>query len=180
MDQPVHLIPLVCVRCSTPAPAEPGETAWVCAQCSQGLQLDEASGLTPLEVYYAGNIAPQQRGKPYWVVEGQVQLRRQAYSGGRRESDEAEQFWSQPRRFFIPAFSCSLEELLKDATQRLQQPPALDKSPAAPFEAVTLAAQNIPAAAEFIVMAVEAARKDKLKKVDFSVQLSDPVLWILP
>jgi hypothetical protein len=29
-------------------------------------------------------------------------------------------------------------------------------------------------------MAVEAGRKDQLKSIDFELQLSKPVLWILP
>jgi hypothetical protein len=40
--------------------------------------------------------------------------------------------------------------------------------------------EDVSAAAEFIVMAIEAGRKDKLKELDFSLKLSTPVLWILP
>ena len=180
MDQPVNLIPLVCPRCGTPVPALVEEVAWVCAQCAQGLLLDEQKGLGLLEVNYAAGILAADLGKPYWVVDGQVTLSRQAYSGGRRETDEAGLFWSAPRRFFIPAFNISLENLLSDATHRLLTPPALQPGQAARFYPATLPAANIQPVAEFIVMAIEAGRKDKLKKVDFSLQLSAPVLWILP
>lgn len=180
MDQQVNLVPLVCPRCSTPVPALVEEVAWVCAQCTQGLVLDEEKGLGLLEVNYAAGIPANDLGRPYWVVDGQVTLSRQAYSGGRRESEEAATFWSVLRRFFIPAFNISLENLLSDATQRLLSPPALQPGPPARFHPATLAVANIQPVADFIVMAIEAGRKDKLKKVDFSVQLSTPVLWILP
>jgi hypothetical protein len=179
-----HLVPLLCPRCSTPVPAAVEEVAWVCAQCAQGLVLDVEKGLGLLEVNYAAGIPAagipaNQPGKPYWVVDGQVTLIRLAYSGGKRENDEAAQFWGAPRRFFVPAFDISLENLLSDATNRLLNPPALQAGPPALFSPVTLPPANIQPAAEFIVMAIEAGRKDKLKKVDFSLRLSAPVLWIL-
>jgi hypothetical protein len=180
VDQSINLIPLVCPRCNTSIPADVNEVAWVCAQCGQGLLLDEEKGLGLIEVNYAAGIPPNGLGKPYWVSDGQVTLSRQSYSGGKRETDEAGQFWSGPRRFFIPAFELSLENLLSDATNRLVTPPNLQPGPAARFQPVILSSRNILPTAEFIVMAIEAARKDKLKKVDFSLELSAPVLWILP
>ncbi len=39
---------------------------------------------------------------------------------------------------------------------------------------------DVQAAVDFIVMAVEAGRKDKLREVDFSAKLSAPELWVLP
>jgi len=34
--------------------------------------------------------------------------------------------------------------------------------------------------AEFIVMGIEAARKDNLKEMTFTLNLSSPELWIVP
>jgi hypothetical protein len=48
------------------------------------------------------------------------------------------------------------------------------------FEPVILPVADVPALADFIVMAVEAGRKDSLKKVQVSVSLGTPALWILP
>lgn len=181
MDRPVELVPLVCLRCSTPIPAGIDEVAWVCTQCGQGLILDEVNAIQPLEVHYAASIPPNTRGKPYWVAEGQVTaLQRDTYDSGRKGGQQAEHFWSQPRRFFVPAFSATLEALLEGATKLLLQPPELQSGTAVQFEPVTLSVEDVQSAAEFIVMAIEAGRKDKVKKVNFSLQLSAPVLWILP
>jgi hypothetical protein len=38
----------------------------------------------------------------------------------------------------------------------------------------------VRATAEFIVMAVEAERKDDLKEIRFKLELDPPILWILP
>jgi hypothetical protein len=180
VDKSIELVPLVCVRCSTPVPAELDEVAWVCSQCGQGLSLEE-TGLQALEVHYMAGIPANTKGKPYWVVRGQVSsLEREKYGGGNKETQEAEALWSQPQRFFVPAYNTTLEHLLAQATQLLLQPPALQEGTAVPFEPVTLAVDDIRPAAEFIVMAIEAGRKDKLKKMNFSLQLFPPVLWILP
>lgn len=180
MDQTIQLVPLVCVQCSTPIPAELHEAAWVCAQCGQGMALDPAKGLLAVPVYYTSGIPAGGSGKPYWVADGQVTLRRETYRSNSGSAREAEQFWSAPRRFFVPAYASDTETLLRTGVSLLANPPALQTGPAMPFQAVTLSIEDIQPAAEFIVMAVEAGRKDALKKVSFSLKLSQPALWILP
>jgi hypothetical protein len=179
VDRPVQLIPLVCMKCQTRLPAQPDEVAWVCSQCGQGLLLDVSQGLVPLEVNYAAGIASNAPGKPFWVAEGRVTFtNRKTYSGN--EDREAQNFWGQAQRFFVPAFNSPLETLLELGSKLLVQPPALQTGPAARFEPVTLALEDVKPLAEFIVMALEANRKDKLKEIQFSLELSSPVLWVLP
>lgn len=179
MDQPVKLVPLLCVKCQMPVPAQPGEVAWVCGQCGQGLQIDVRQGVLPLEVNYAAGIASNAIGKPCWVTDGRVIFdKRQTYSGN--EDHEAQNFWGKPRQFFVPAFDAPLESLLGLGSKLLEQPPSLEPGPTARFEPVTLALEDVKPLAEFIVMALEAGRKDKLGELLFSLELTDPVLWILP
>ncbi len=178
MAQTITLVPLVCVKCNTSIPANPDEVAWACAQCGQGNLLDEEKGLVPVEVNYSAGLAPNAKGKPFWVVDGQIGLRRQTYSGN--EEREAQQFWAQPRRFFVPAFACPLETLLDLGQKMLLRPPALQTGSSAPFDPVILHLEDVQAAVDFIVMAIEAGRKDKLREVEFSAKLSAPALWVLP
>jgi hypothetical protein len=180
VGETVELIPLVCTRCSTPVPANPEEVAWVCAQCGQGLLLDEQKGLASLDVYYSAQIPPNAPGKPYWVAKGDVTVQRKTYDSGRRGDQEAQQFWSQSRQFIVPAYECTLESFTKIGVDWLRQPPALQPGSPTAFEPVTLHLEDVQAAAEFIVVAVEAGRSDKLKEVSLSLNLSTPALWILP
>ena len=179
MDRPIELVPLVCSSCSTPIPAEPGENAWVCSLCGQGWFLEPEKGLTPLEIHYAAGIPPNARGKPFWVADGKASLKRQSFGSAGKQNQESEAFWSQPHRFFIPAYTSTLESLLNQAVGMLLNPPVLTPGPAARFEPVTLSVEDVKSAAEFIVVAVEANRKDKLKKLDFDLQISPPILWVL-
>ena len=180
MDRPIELVPLVCIQCSTAIPAGVDEVAWVCAQCGQGMFLDEAHGLEALEFHYSADIPQNSTGKPYWVADGQVILERETYGSAGEHGNAAQQFWGQPRRFFVPAFQAPLESLLEIAKVMLLNPPRLSSGPGTPFEAITLYRDDLSAAAEFIVIAIEAERKDKIKRIDFELQLSRPVLWILP
>jgi len=180
VDRPVELIPLVCPKCGLPVPAEADEVAWVCSQCGQCMLLDEEKGLLPLKVDYSAHIAAGISGRPFWTAQGQVTLKRESYGSSGKENSQAQEFWSQPRTFFIPAYSCTLEALLAAGVSAMQQPPLLEAGPAVAFEPVTLSPQNAAAAADFIVMAIEAGRQDKLKRVEFTLSLSPLSLWILP
>lgn len=181
MDRQITLIPLVCPRCSTPIPAMPEEVAWVCANCGQVISLDEEHGLIPQLVYYSAEIPPGTLGKPYWVSEGRVTLQRVSYGSDKGQREQAQRFWSQPHRFYIPAYQATLEQLLAQGIQYLSQSPNVSEgSSPARFIPITLDVRDVQSAAEFLVVAIEAARPDKLKELNFDLQLSPPTLWILP
>jgi hypothetical protein len=62
----------------------------------------------------------------------------------------------------------------------LVKPPELQSGPATKFEAITVPTSSMQPIAEFIVMAIEAGRKDKAKEIRFKLQLDEPELWVLP
>jgi hypothetical protein len=178
METPVELVALNCIRCGNPIPAETEEVAWACEQCDQGQQLGD-DGLQPLQIHYAQEIPPNQTGKPFWVCEGRVTLQRDTY-GRAKSENEARQFWAQPRKFVIPAFPYPVEEFSNDGVRWLQNPPKLAPGSAVSFESVTVPVEDVRVWAEFLVMALEAARKDKVKTIQFQLELTEPQLWILP
>jgi hypothetical protein len=178
MDRPVELIPMLCLKCSAPVPASPQEAAWVCSVCGQGMFLDEVEGLAALDFRYMAGADPSKPGKPFWVVEGRADLERETFKGNKDR--EASQFWQEARRFYVAAFDCSLDTLLSLGMGMIKQPPSLQAGPPMPFEPVTLPLSSVRPAAEFILTAVEAERKDKLRRLDFTLQLSPPELWVLP
>jgi hypothetical protein len=178
MEVPVELVPLNCIRCGTSIPAEIEEVAWVCDQCEQGQQLGR-DGLVPLEIHYSQGITPPQKGRPFWVSAGRVTIQRDTYGRAKSEK-EAQQFWGQPRQFFIPAFPVPLDEIYRLGIRWLQQPPNMQPGPVTDFEPVIVAAEDVPVWAEFLVVALEAERKDKVKTVDFQLEMVEPQLWVLP
>lgn len=179
MNMPVELIPLKCIRCGTPISAEVDEVAWVCVQCGEGQQIGD-NGLETLEIQYSQEIQPPKKGRPFWVSKGIVYLERQTYSGLGKKTRDSESFWNNPRKFFIPAFSYPIDEFTRVGVQWLRTPPTLTSGPSVDFEPVTVTSDDLQAWAEFLVMAVEAERTDKVKSVQFELQLDEPQLWILP
>ena len=176
----IELVPLKCIRCETPIPASPDEIAWACERCGQGMILDDDRGLAPLAVNYAAGIEPGKKGSPYWVAGGNLQLNRQTYASFSKKDNESAEFWSQPRRFFVPAFPCDLETTINLGAGLLRSPPRLTPGQPAPFLPVTVAPADMLPLAEFIVLSMEAERKDSIKEIQFSLQLSSPELWVLP
>lgn len=177
-QQPVSLIPLLCVRCQAPVSAGLEEVAWVCETCGQGLLLGEDGQLIALEVHYAAAIPAGGQGRPFWVAGGQAVLQRQTYK--RDESREMQAFWQTPRRFFIPAFELPLQQMLELGSALLRQPPELTPGSPARFIGVRVPPGDVTPLAEFILLSIEAERKDALRSLDFQLTLSQPSLWILP
>ena len=180
MTTPVSLTPLVCLRCQTPIPAQPDEIAWVCDPCKQGQLLTEEHGLQALEVQFMANIPAAGRGRPFWVAQGRVTMgERRTYHGD--QSRDSQAFWSALRIFYVPAYALSLDAFINLGTQMLLQPPALagGGSPTA-FLPVTVLPEEVRPLAEFIVLGLEADRKDKLRSLEFQLQHSEAQLWILP
>ena len=110
------------------------------------------------------------------MVEGSVQLQRTTYAALSDKAREAQQLWCQPRRFFIPASEVPLQTLADLGPRLVLNPPALQPGPPAPFEPVTVSPDDLPALAEFIVLAIEAGRSDMLKQVTYpgTASLSQP------
>jgi hypothetical protein len=113
MSVPVELIPLVCTRCQTPVPAQVDEVAWVCANCGQGLLLDDVKGTLPLQVHFAQGLQPGRKGRPFWVARGQVGIQSRQTYGRNDQGQAAQQTWSQPQTFYVPAFACSLDQTIQ-------------------------------------------------------------------
>jgi hypothetical protein len=178
MVSAVDLVPLNCIRCGYPIPAEIDEVAWACEQCGQGQQLNE-DGLIPLQVLYSENLKPSQKGRPFWVCEGRVTINRDTYDKFGKKNQDALDFWAAPRQFYVPACTYPWDEFSGLGVKWLYNPPILVPGPAVAFQAVTVAAEDIAAWAEFLVVALEAKRKDKVKKIEFKLTMGEPQLWIL-
>jgi hypothetical protein len=174
------LLPLQCPKCQSPLPADVDDVAWVCATCGQASLLDDRqpSGLSPLPLHYDGSVRAGQRGRPFWVAQGQVTVQRNTYRGN--ENRQAQEFWQQPHTFFVPAFACSLDELVSLGMKLLRQPVVPVQGQPTPFAPVKLSRGDVRPMAEFIVMGIEAERKDMIKSVQIQLTLTNPILWILP
>jgi hypothetical protein len=179
MPETVQLVPLLCCKCQTAIPAGVDEVAWVCPTCGQGLLLSDEHATQPLEVRYAAGIQPGQLGRPFWVVTGNVSMRvREIFRSG-DQGGQARDFWATPRTFYIPAYASTLDQTIETGTRMLLSPPNLQAGPAAAFLPVMTPPNDVQPYAEFIIMGIEAGRRDQLKQVIFDLQLGEPQLWVM-
>ena len=177
----MQLVPLNCLECRHPIPAQPDEVAWVCSECGKGQRLSDEDNLIPLDVRYSASIAEGKTGRPFWVVVAEIQINRRVVAQQRGVSDESvRKTWEAPRRFFIPAFNLSIQELLSGVRESLFSPPETVPGPPAAFHSVTRRSMELQPLIEFLVMSIEADREDKLSYFKFTTVLEEPEFWILP
>lgn len=183
---PIRLIPLVCIKCQAPVPAAPAEVAWVCEQCGQGLQINPKPGgganetaACALDIFFSREIQPGQRGRPFWVTRSKVSFaERTTYKGD--EGRASQEFWSVPRLFYIPAWETTLDEIISIGAMFLKQSPAMAAGGRVPFLPVVTPPGDVRSLAEFIIVSVEAERRDYLKSIRFGLEIENPQLWVLP
>ena len=179
MNTSVTLKLLKCPQCSTPVPAEEDEAAWVCATCGTGLQLTD-DGLATLAVHWAVPRpgARADNWRPFWVFLGTTQFHQRVSFAGHMEP---EPLWSQPIHFYVPAYTCPLAQLQSLGADLTHRQPALQPGPVAgQLPGVTFLPDDARRVAEFVVLTIEAARPDKLRSIQFDLQLAPPELWLLP
>lgn len=162
-----------------PIPASQDEVAWVCEVCGQGQQITE-EGLVLLRINYGDGIPSDKEGFPFWVFEGQVTLDRATYSGEGSETPDAEHYWSQPRRFMIPAYDYPIEDLIRKGPMWVKNPPDLKHGESTRFKSVTVSSEDVKALAEFIIIALEVERMDNIRSIRMSLIQDHLELWILP
>ena len=179
MAASVELGPMFCTKCQSPIQAHPDEVAWVCPQCQQGLLLSDLHGLDPLVVHFSVGLSPAKAGLPYWVAVGQVTMQERTTFGG-DERAAMYSFWQSPHQFFVPAFTLPLDQLVDLGGRLIKQPPQLQPGSPSAFQPATLRPTDMQPVAEFIVLAIEAERKDQLRTLNFNLNLAAPELWILP
>ncbi len=180
---PVRLVPLVCLKCQSPLPAQPDEVAWVCQTCGQGLLLNETpglkeSGLRPLDVFFSKALQPGKPGRPFWVARGQVTLTdRQTYNGN--EERAAREFWSAPHLFYVPAWDSKLEDTVTLGVALLRAPERMEPGSPMTFLPIVTPPSDVRPLAEFMVISIEADRRDALKTLSFDLKLEPAQLWVL-
>jgi hypothetical protein len=183
---PIRLVPLTCVKCRAPIPANLDEIAWVCEQCGQGNLLDATPVPGPsesathiLDVFFSNAIKPGQKGRPFWVARGQVSLAdRQTYQGN--ESRAAQEFWAAQRLFSVPAWETSLDEIVTTGVYLLRNPQRLSPGGPTPFLPVVTPPGDVRALVEFMIVSIEADRRDALRSITYDLKLEPLQLWILP
>jgi hypothetical protein len=113
------------------------------------------------------------------VARGAVQaLQRQTYRGD--ESRAMAEFWAVPRLFYVPAYRLPVEQVVATGVSLLRQSVRMEPGSRADFHPVILSPTDVRPIAEFVVMSIEAERKDALRDLKFEIKLDPAQLWVIP
>jgi hypothetical protein len=177
----MSLIVVRCPACGNSLTPGDDDLVVACPQCGAALQLSD-EGLQPIEIQYAQtNLAKASTWRPWWIFRGRVNLIKRETQGGNR-SDEARQFWAQPRVLAVPAWELSIAAAKQAGVQQLNQPLVLDAMPrpsGVRLTPVVVSAEDARKLLEFLVLSLEAGRDDWLKTLDFQIEVGPPELWAL-
>ena len=175
------LIVVRCPACGNTLTPGDDDLVVACAQCGAALHLAD-EGPQPIEIQYAQtNLAKTGTWRPWWIFKGRVNLIKRETQGGNR-SDEARQFWAQPRVMAVPAWDLSIAAVKQAGVQLLQRPPVLNaiaRPSGVRLTPAVVSAEDARKMLEFLVLTLEAGRDDWLKTVDFQIEAGLPELWAM-
>jgi hypothetical protein len=140
--------------------------------------LTDDAALQSVDVHFAKpREADNLRWLPFWVMPVRVQIaERQSY--GRDQAPEAR--WDSPQRFVLPAFDTTPEEAAKWGARFLREAVQLEAGPVGTLSGVTVTPEEAQALAEFVVLTLEAERRDKIKSLRAVLDFGEVELWCLP
>lgn len=182
----MKLIALRCPTCATPLSVENDDVVVACTNCSTIVAISQ-NGPAKMPVRFAvfgDKQAPDNRWAPFWVFNGRVNiLRRDTQGGGGSSEKDSRQMWQSPRALYVPAWELSMQTAQNVGSRLIQQQPQLQQIEP-PEDAVLTSATVTPGDArkllEFIILAIEARRKDWLRNLEFKLEVGEPQMMALP
>jgi hypothetical protein len=182
----MKLVPLKCPNCSQLLAPEDNDAVIVCANCGTAVELGEG-GPARIEVRFSGPrspMPPETNWLPYWIFDGKVQITGRSTQGGSRDAaQDSAAFWAAPRRLYVPAWSQPVEAAIDLGKTMIEQQPSLldlERPPKPAMKAAVLFADEALKLLEFIVLTIEAQRRDWLRDLTFTLEMGPAQLWALP
>ena len=182
---------LLALRCPTCVqaltPQNPEVVVLRCGNCETAVSIsDTGLDITPIQ-FAAPATEPEQIDAwvPLWIFNGRVNITsRQTQGRNSQAEQDAQQLWGYSRRLYVPAWDLPTEEVCQLGGDLVQRQPAFPTIDSPPAKATLIEAVITPEDAlkllEFVVFNVEAARKDWLKELRFTIEAAEPQLWAIP
>jgi len=167
----MKLILLDCPNCSHPLQPDNDDIVFACPNCHLAVHLG-AEGPEITSIRYALRRADKgDKGvwAPFWVFDGKVKIRKRETQGRRSNTKDSLKTWEALRRFYVPAWDLNIHTAQDVGTKAEVK---LVPATVSPADALKLL--------EFIVLAIEARRKDWLKELVFDIDVGEPILIGLP
>lgn len=182
----MKLLALRCPNCSNPLAVENDDIVMACHHCGEMVAISQ-NGPVKMPVRFAvpnGQKNPGNQWAPFWVFKGRVVIKRRDTQGvfGSAEK-ESRKLWSSVGTFYVPAWELSMHTAKHVGSNMIQQQPQLqpiERPNGAAFTSATVTPGDARKLLEFIVLAIEAQRKDWLKNLEFALEVDEPQMMALP
>lgn len=182
----MKLILLRCPNCGEGLKPEQDDIVFACDNCHTPVTISQ-NGTSKTKVQFAvprkDQIDHQTKWLPFWIFKGRVEIIKRVTQDGRSRNQEAEELWRGLDRFYVPAWDMQPHIAQDVGTELIHKPPDVElisRPPEAHMVAANVSSDDARKLLEFIVLAIEARRKDWLKDLDFRLDIAEVELWALP
>lgn len=181
----MKLIALRCPQCGQNLEPTENEVVVVsCHNCYTAVHISQ-NGLREIEAIYAAPSSNQvDSWLPFWVFDGRVNLQRRDSQGRSKGADkDAAQMWGAPRRLFAPAWNTKAGQARQIGSSLIQNQPTfqpIEQPPGAQMTEAIITPDDALKLLDFIVLTIEAKRKDDLKNINYTIEAGSPKLWAIP
>ena len=178
----MKLLLLRCPRCNHGLTPGNDDVVVQCPNCHAAVALSDG-GLQLLAAQYVAPTQTPQTWLPFWVYRGQVTIQLRKTQGGRSAEKEAQTFWAQPRRVYIPAWACELAEardLIGDLLEKQPFLSAVTPPEDATFTPAAITTEDGRKLLELVIVTMEAERNDYMESLQYDLRLDSEALWLLP
>lgn len=179
----MKLLLLRCPKCNHALTPGQDDQVIQCPNCRVAVGINEG-GLTLLPAQYvAPTVEEPASWLPFWVYRGKVTIKSRKTQGGRSAEKDAQAFWAQPRRVYIPAWACELIEardLVEDLLEKQPVMEAVIPPEGAAFEPAVVTPADARKLLELVIVSLEAERDDWMESLDYDLRLESEALWLLP
>lgn len=181
----MQLIALKCPTCGQNLLPKSNEAVVIsCLNCLTAVSLHQ-SGIKAIPISYAKPTGKADVWLPMWVYNGRVILNRRKSQGSSKGAEkDAAKTWDTVQRLFAPAWQEAIPQAREIGSRfTLKQPmlSAIEPTSEDSFAIeATVSQEDGLKLLDFIVLSVEAGRKDWLQDVQFEIQVNGQELWALP
>lgn len=180
----MKLVLLRCPNCARPLMPDNDDIVFMCTNCFSAVSIDQR-GVQLIDVRFALPTKADERTRkwlPFWVYHGRVEVVRRE-TQGRSDDKSSQQQWADALRMYVPAWEISMQVAQDLGSELIQRQPVtrfVERPDSAYMEPAVVSTDDAFRLLEFIVLAIEARRKDWLEALDFRIEAAEPELWAMP
>ena len=155
-----------------------------CGQCDTAVSINTDTGVSQTNVQYAQAKENTEAWLPLWVCDARVNITsRQTRKRDGRSEQASHELWGRPRQLCVPAWTLDMQTARQLGTQLIENQPQLqvtEKQKGAIMAEMVVHQEDALKLIEFIVLSIEAERKDWLTDLKFEVETRATNLWVVP